>query len=108
MRAATTAEKATRRRGPLGDRAHEMHFASKSQHAEYYAKTQPPPPTEKPVGRSQGPRRGGPAAHQTWMKCVPTSGRIVEDIVKILPVPGKITEAKGGVVPGEFYRTGRR
>jgi len=46
--AATTVEKATRRRDELGDRAHQMHFASESQHAKYYAKTQPPPPTEKP------------------------------------------------------------
>ena len=44
--APTTVEKATRRRDPLGDRAHQMHFASMSQHAQYNAKTQPPPPTE--------------------------------------------------------------
>ena len=46
--AATTVEKATRSaRDELGDRAHQMYFASESQHAQYYAKTQPPPPTEK-------------------------------------------------------------
>ena len=45
--AATTVEKATRRRDELGDRAHQMYFASESQHAKYYAKTQPPPSTEK-------------------------------------------------------------
>ena len=45
---------------------------------------------------------------ETWMKYSPTSGRIVEGIVKILPVLGSITEAKGGVVTDEFYRTGRR
>ena len=42
------------------------------------------------------------------MKCAPTSDRTVEDIVKILPVLGKIIDAKGGVVPDEYYRTGRR
>ena len=45
---------------------------------------------------------------ETWMKCAPKSDRIVEDIVKIMPMPGRIAEAKGGVVPGEFHRTGRR
>ena len=45
---------------------------------------------------------------ETWMKCAPTSGRFVEDIMKIVPVLDKIIEAKGGVVPDEFYRTGRR
>ena len=40
-------EKATRRRDELGDRAHQMHHASTSQHAQYYAKTQPPSPNEK-------------------------------------------------------------
>jgi len=45
--AATTVEKATRRRDELGDRAHQMHHASTSQHAQYYAKTQPPSPNEK-------------------------------------------------------------
>ena len=44
---AATVEKATRRCDELGDRAHQMYFASESQHAKYYAKTQPPPPTEK-------------------------------------------------------------
>jgi len=39
--AATTVEKATRRRGKLGDRAHHMYHASTSQNAHYYAKTQP-------------------------------------------------------------------
>jgi len=27
--------------------------------------------------------------------------------MKVVPVLGKIIEAKGGLVPGEFYRTGR-
>jgi hypothetical protein len=45
---------------------------------------------------------------ETWMKCAPTSDRIAEDIMKIVPVLDKIIEAKGGVVPDEFYRTGRR
>ena len=45
---------------------------------------------------------------EIWVKCAPTSGRFVEEIVKILPVRDKITEAKGGVVPDELYRTGRR
>jgi hypothetical protein len=44
---------------------------------------------------------------ETW-KCAPTSGRIAEDIAKIEPVLEKIIEFKGGVVLGEFYRTGRR
>ena len=44
----------------------------------------------------------------TWMKCAPTSDRIAEDIMKIVPELDKIIEAKGGVVPDEFYRTGRR
>lgn len=43
---------------------------------------------------------------ETWMKCAPTSGRFVEDILKVLPVLDKVTEARGAVVPGEFYRTG--
>ena len=30
----------------LGDRAHQMYFASEPQHAKYYAKTQSPPPTD--------------------------------------------------------------
>ena len=45
---------------------------------------------------------------ETWMKCAPTSDHIVEDIVRIVPVLDKIIEAKGGVVPDECYRTGRR
>jgi hypothetical protein len=45
---------------------------------------------------------------ETWMKCAPTSGRFVEDIMKIVPVLDEIIEAKGGGVPDEFYRTGRR
>ena len=32
----------------------------------------------------------------------------MKGILKILPMLGKITEARGGVVPDEFYRTGRR
>ena len=36
----------------------------------------------------------------TWVKCAPTSGRFVEGIVETVPVLGKITEAKGGVVLG--------
>jgi hypothetical protein len=42
------------------------------------------------------------------MKCAPTSDRIAEDIMKIVPVLDKIIEAKGGVVPDEYHRTGRR
>ena len=34
---------------------------------------------------------------ETWMKCAPTSDRIAEDIMKIVPVLDKIIEAKGGV-----------
>ena len=45
---------------------------------------------------------------ETLVKCAPTSGRFVEEIVKILPVLDKTTEAKGEVVPDEFYLTGRR
>ena len=45
---------------------------------------------------------------KTCMKCAPTSDRIAEEIMKTEQVLGKIIEAKGGVVPGEFYRTGRR
>ena len=45
---------------------------------------------------------------ETWMKCAPTSDRIMEDILKIVPVLDRIIEAKGAVVPDEFYRTGRR
>ena len=44
---------------------------------------------------------------KTCMMLAPTSGRIAEGIMKIAPVPGKIIEAKGGLVPDEFYRTGR-
>ena len=44
---------------------------------------------------------------KTCMMLAPTSGRIAEGIMKIVPVPGKIIEAKGGLVPDEFYRTGR-
>ena len=42
------------------------------------------------------------------MKCAPTSDRIAEGIIKIVPMLDKIIEAKGGVVPDEYYRTGRR
>lgn len=38
--AATTVEKATRRRDELGDRAHEIYYASDSQKAQYFAKRQ--------------------------------------------------------------------
>ena len=44
---------------------------------------------------------------ETWMKCAPTSDRIVK-ILRIVPVLDKIIEAKGGLVPDEFYCTGRR
>jgi hypothetical protein len=45
---------------------------------------------------------------ETWMKCAQTPGRIAEHIAKIVPVLDKIIVSKGGVVPGEFYRTRRR
>jgi hypothetical protein len=48
------------------------------------------------------------AMFETWMKFAPTQGRIAEDIANIEPVLEKIIESKGGVVPDEFYRTGRR
>jgi len=45
---------------------------------------------------------------KTWMMCVPTSNRIAEGIMKVVPVLSKIIEAKSGLVPDELYRTGRR
>jgi len=62
--AATTVEKATRRRGELGDRAHQMYHASTSQHAYYCAKTQPPAPTEKP--KKAFAARASAAAMARW------------------------------------------
>ena len=44
----------------------------------------------------------------TWMKCAPTSDRIAEDIIKIVPMLDKIIEAKGTIVLDENFRTGRR
>ena len=45
--AATTAEKATLRRDPLGDRAHGIYYASDSQKAQHFAKRQRRQSTEK-------------------------------------------------------------
>jgi len=36
---------------------------------------------------------------KTWMMCAPTSDRIAEDIMKIVPLVGKIIGTKGGLVP---------
>jgi hypothetical protein len=45
----TTGQKATRRRDELGDRAHEIYYASDSQKAQHFAKMQRPQSTEMPA-----------------------------------------------------------
>ena len=45
---------------------------------------------------------------RTFMECAPSGARVVEDVERITDVLRKIIEAKGGVVPDEFFRTGRR
>ena len=103
--AATTAEKATRRRDPLGDRAHEMCYASDSQKAKYFAKTQRRQSGSHGFADADAAVMlscplatyylGGYAMRAkwnlgnvdalwtcmagTWMKCAPTSDRFVEE-----------------------------
>jgi hypothetical protein len=48
------------------------------------------------------------AMDSNWQHCAPTGARMLEGVLKIKEVPRAITEAKGAVVPGELYCTGRR
>ena len=62
--AATTVEKATRRRDELGDRAHEIYYASDSQKAQYFAKRQRLQSTEKSAKSSA--EKASAAAMARW------------------------------------------
>jgi len=62
--AATTAEKATRRRDELGDRAHEIYYASDSQKAQHFAKRQWLQSTEKSAKSSA--EKASAAAMARW------------------------------------------
>jgi hypothetical protein len=43
-----------------------------------------------------------------WMQVAPSSERVIEVVDLMLVVLDKIIAADGSVLPGEFFRTGRR
>ena len=44
---------------------------------------------------------------ETWVNCAPSGDRVLGNVEKMALVLKKIIAAHGGVVPDEFYRTGR-